>query len=92
MNILRFTYDLQEIEYIFLLLPLFLFNCIRLVLFGFVPSTMFSLLLLSLFASACEVVFAYDPQLGFNSHVNVETRSPDTIYQAALKEGGVIIV
>jgi hypothetical protein len=53
---------------------------------------MFSLLLLSLFAGACEVVFVYDPQLGFNSHVKVETRSLGAINQAALKEGGDIII
>lgn len=35
---------------------------------------------------------AYDQVLGFNSKVEVETRSLDTIYKAALKEGDVVTV
>ncbi|KAH7049329.1 ABC transporter [Macrophomina phaseolina] len=33
---------------------------------------------------------AFDPQLGFNRYVEVENRTLDEIYQAALKEGGVV--
>jgi hypothetical protein len=51
---------------------------------------MFSLRLLSIVAGACALVFTYDPQIGFNTKIDVETRSLDQIYQAALKEGGTI--
>ncbi|KAK7521198.1 ABC transporter [Phyllosticta citriasiana] len=33
---------------------------------------------------------AFDPQLGWNSYVEVENRTLDEIYQAALKEGGTV--
>jgi hypothetical protein len=38
------------------------------------------------------LVSAYNPQLGFNPPVDVETRTIDEIYQAALKESGTVIL
>ncbi|KAK8225403.1 hypothetical protein HDK77DRAFT_130804 [Phyllosticta capitalensis] len=45
--------------------------------------------LLCVLASAA-ATSAFDPQLGFNSYVEVENRTIDEIYQAALKEGGTV--
>ncbi|KAK7531660.1 ABC transporter [Phyllosticta citribraziliensis] len=45
--------------------------------------------LLFVLASAA-VSSAFDPQLGYNSFVDVENRTIDEIYQAALKEGGTV--
>lgn len=48
--------------------------------------------LITLLASATSLVSAYNPQLAFNSPVEVETRTIDEIYQAALTEGGTVTV
>lgn len=48
--------------------------------------------ILAVAASLTSFAVAFDPQLGFNSFVEVETRSIDEIYQAALKEGGALTV
>ena len=58
----------------------------------FMSPTMFSSRLFCLLVGVSSLVLAYDPQLGFNTRIEVETRSPDQIYQAALKEGGAITV
>ncbi|EOD42925.1 putative abc-type fe3+ transport system protein [Neofusicoccum parvum UCRNP2] len=47
--------------------------------------------LICLLAGAA-VSSAFDNQLGFNSYVEVENRTLDEIYQAALKEGGTLTV
>ncbi|KAF8854803.1 periplasmic binding protein-like II [Acephala macrosclerotiorum] len=46
----------------------------------------------TLLASVTSLVSAYNPQLAFSSPVEVETRTIDEIYQAALKEGGTLTV
>ncbi|CZT53465.1 uncharacterized protein RSE6_15051 [Rhynchosporium secalis] len=46
--------------------------------------------ILSIAATVASLVTAFDPQLGFNSFVEVETRSLDELHQAALKEGGLV--
>jgi hypothetical protein len=46
--------------------------------------------ILCFFASLGSFASAYDPQLVFNMKIEVETRSLDQIYQAALKEGGTV--
>ncbi|KAH7360493.1 hypothetical protein BKA65DRAFT_603962 [Rhexocercosporidium sp. MPI-PUGE-AT-0058] len=48
--------------------------------------------ILAVAASLTSLVTAFDPQLGFNSFVEVETRTIDELYQAALKEGGTVTV
>lgn len=47
---------------------------------------------LALTASIISFVSAFDPQLGFNSFVEVENRTLDELHQAALKEGGTLTV
>ncbi|KAK0664419.1 hypothetical protein DIS24_g489 [Lasiodiplodia hormozganensis] len=42
--------------------------------------------------SVASAALAYDPLLGFNDFVEVESRTLDEIYQEALKEGGVVTV
>ncbi|KAH8672894.1 hypothetical protein BGZ60DRAFT_485396 [Tricladium varicosporioides] len=53
---------------------------------------MLLLKLITLLAGATCIASAYNPQLGFNTLVEVETRTIDEIYQAALKEGGTVTV
>ena len=53
---------------------------------------MFSFMLLSVFVSSCSVVLSDNTQRGFNKKIEVETRSLDQIYHAALKEGGAVTV
>lgn len=48
--------------------------------------------ILALAASFTSFVSAYDPQLGFNTFVEAETRTIDELHQAALKEGGTVTV
>lgn len=47
---------------------------------------------LAITALAASSVLGYDPQLGFNTPIEVETRTIDEIYQAALAEGGTLTV
>lgn len=51
-----------------------------------------SLISCLLASAAVSSVTAFDPQLGFNNYVEVENRTLDEIYQAALKEGGTVTV
>lgn len=53
---------------------------------------MVSATLISCLLAGAAVSSAFDPQLGFNNHVEVENRTLDEIYQAALKEGGTLTV
>ncbi|CZT10694.1 uncharacterized protein RCO7_11640 [Rhynchosporium graminicola] len=46
--------------------------------------------ILSVAATVASLITAFDPQLGFNSFVEVETRSLDELHEAALKEGGLV--
>jgi ABC-type glycerol-3-phosphate transport system substrate-binding protein len=48
--------------------------------------------LAAVLAGATSLVSAYNPQLGFNTPVEVENRTIDEIYQAALAEGGTVTV
>jgi hypothetical protein len=59
---------------------------------GVMPPAMLLLRILSLFSGACSVVYASHPQRGFSTKIEVETRTLDQIYHAALKEGGAITV
>jgi hypothetical protein len=47
---------------------------------------------LAITALAASSALAYDPQLGFNTPVEVETRTLEEIYKAALAEGGTVTV
>lgn len=53
---------------------------------------MVSATLISCLLAGAVVSSAFDPQLGFNNYVEVENRTLDEIYQAALKEGGTLTV
>ncbi|EKG19700.1 Bacterial extracellular solute-binding family 1 [Macrophomina phaseolina MS6] len=53
---------------------------------------MVSASLISCLLAGAAVSSAFDPQLGFNNGVEVENRTLDDIYQAALKEGGTLTV
>lgn len=53
---------------------------------------MVSATLISCLLAGAAVSSAFDPQLGFNNYVEVENRTLDEIYQAALKEGGTLTV
>lgn len=52
--------------------------------------SLFKILVLA--ASLTSLVSAFDPQLDFNSFVEVENRTLDELYQAALTEGGMVTV
>ncbi|PVH85085.1 periplasmic binding protein-like II [Cadophora sp. DSE1049] len=48
--------------------------------------------ILAITSSLTSLVSAFDPQLGFNSFVEVENRTLDELHQTALTEGGTVTV